>query len=293
MNSDCIFNILLYLNKNIIAKLLNLSKSLYIKNIKNNSYFWKLLCERDYSELTARFDDDYYLIYEKCCGIDKCNNILKKQHMYCPYNDTLIQLYDRDSLDIFHIQKEFISEIKYLQNLRYLVIVNLLSNEIPIELSYLSNLHELNLSDNSISIIPDELYSLKNLAELNLENNCIKYISDKIEKLENLENLNLKNNLLKKIPSEIGNLSKLEYLNLSNNKRLKLLPTELGKLDKLNILNLDYNKNILIPRDIGVPRKRLDVNKMDPMTYNYLVYSEISELIKNKHILRLTFWENN
>lgn len=216
MNSDCIFNILLYSDKYIIKKILLTCK---VYNTINTEFFWKSLFERDYKvDIETNNWNKKYILYN--CGnavqtkLDLHNNILHYSYTILSYNS---------------------------HNLKY----------IPIELCYLTNLTRLYFADNNLIHIPKELGNLINLISLQLQYNKIETIPKELGKLINLKQLYLNNNLLKSIPKEIGNLINLRELFLENNK-ITCIPNELGNLS----LSCEYfyidNKVKKIPQNLKV-----------------------------------------
>jgi Leucine-rich repeat (LRR) protein len=88
-------------------------------------------------------------------------------------------------------------EIKYLENLEYLAIINTQISSIPPEIGDLVNLQDLQLFNNKIKSIPKEIGKLKKLKSLMLDDNRITDIPLEIENLTNLVELLLYNNPLK------------------------------------------------------------------------------------------------
>lgn len=173
MNSDCIFDILQYLNlKNIVNCLLT------CKNINNLNtlYLYKLLGERDFGkDIEKIVDKNWNEKYILCKKLNVLNNKLN-------IGKELYKLYTSEILDL---------RVKHL-------------TFIPKEISILNNLKKLTLSHNYIKHIPKEIRLLTNLTELNLYNNKLTFICNEIRLLTNLKILVLsgKDEIL--LPTEIN-----------------------------------------------------------------------------------------
>lgn len=145
----------------------------------------------------------------------------------------------KNILQLSDIAINTIFEIKNLNNLTYLEVLNLVGNNITeIEgLDSLKNLILLWLSFNKIEKI-DGLQNLHQLEHLALNNNEIELIEG-LETLVNLKELNLKRNKIKKIEG-LNKLDKLLNLSLSYNKIENIESDNLPI--NLEVLSLSGNK---------------------------------------------------
>ena len=80
MDMDCIFNVILYCNKNNLVNCLLLSKLMIVLNTQ---YLYKLLCKRDYTNKYHKYIDKswkekYSLlsIFDNICKFPYARNIL-------------------------------------------------------------------------------------------------------------------------------------------------------------------------------------------------------------------------
>ncbi len=161
------------------------------------------------------------------------NNIVFVEESVFGYNDFKIIL----QLSGIGINK--IIEIRNLNNLTYLEVLNLVGNNIKVieGLDFLKNLKLLWLSNNKIKEIQGlhNLYQLENLA---LNNNEIELIEG-LETLVNLKKLNLNRNVIKKVEG-LNKLEKLTTLSLSYNKIKNIKNDNLPV--NLEVLSLTGNK---------------------------------------------------
>ncbi|XP_031101043.1 receptor-like protein EIX2 [Ipomoea triloba] len=144
--------------------------------------------------------------------------------------------------------------LKWLCNLKYLVMLDIFSNklfgEIPSCFGKLQELGYLNLGNNHLfGHIPSSLGSLSNLYSLHLQNNKFEGgLPSSLQNLRRLITLDLsENGLMDVIPSWIGeNLASLRFLNFQKNKFFGDIPFQLCYLKALQVLNL-ANNNISGP----------------------------------------------
>jgi len=131
-----------------------------------------------------------------------------------------------------------ISEIKGIENLNQLQVLNLSSNSISETegLEVLRNLSKLSLTSNHITKIKG-IEALKDLKELKLAFNSINEITG-LETLINLEELNLEANKIEEIKG-LDSLTKLRKLNLTNNKISQVE----SFMNKDHLVNLSLLKN--------------------------------------------------
>ena len=139
--------------------------------------------------------------------------------------------------------------IKYFVNLQILDLkFNKKIKEIPEEIRYLEQLKELVLSNNKIKEIPKEIQYLTQLQELRLFANKIVKIPTEIQYLTQLLVLDISYNNIVEIPQEIQYLIQLRVLYINRNK-IKELPLEITNLRNLDIFMYEDNpiENLLNP----------------------------------------------
>jgi hypothetical protein len=101
--------------------------------------------------------------------------------------------------------------------------------EIPSQIKYLVNLKSIILNVNGIKKIPPEIRSLKKLTLLDLSDNPGLSDINNLTSLPNLQNLLLYGCNLSKLPSDITKLKKLKVLGLTGNNLSK---AQLAKIEK-------------------------------------------------------------
>ncbi len=222
MDIDCIFNILLLLNVNIIIKCISINK--LVKNL-DTEYLWKLLCERDYKNICCILDIEHmehiksvnYI--EKCKYIEKykyCDGLLKLKH-FLNYEGTIEQLYKekRISCNKIHetLHDRIITELTKLNNLEDLCLSNCKLQSISNNIGKLTKLKYLSLDENKLTSIPSEIDRLINLKELSIDENNISYLPKELYKLINLKFLLIDNSPVVFSPKEIKQLKQLKQLN--------------------------------------------------------------------------------
>ena len=140
--------------------------------------------------------------------------------------------------------------IKFLTQLRKLILRYNQLTQLPDWLGSLSSLEELNINVNNLNRLPMTIGMLTSLKELSLWKNELNYLPNTIGKLSSLESLNLRLNQLKVLPEKIENLTSLIELNLHDNQ-LTRLPESLSGFISLEKLNLSWNNIELLPDSIG------------------------------------------
>jgi hypothetical protein len=121
---------------------------------------------------------------------------------------------------------------------------------IPPEIKYLKNLRFLMLSNNAIGELPPELGYLDHLETLSLSRNQLHSISPILYTLNNLTTLSLSNNNITELPLEFGVLlSKLKSVNLSGNP-IQLINEELLELKSLPKIGFNGLKVQLTPNKV-------------------------------------------
>ena len=185
--------------------------------------------------------DNWFSVYLILFKLNK----LKQKLLSHLYRYSLIDLYNRKSLNLFNLQlTEVPREIGNLTKLQALYLHN--NNrltKIPREIGNLTKLKNLSLSNNQLTDIPKEIGDLANLQFLILDRNQLIEIPKAIGNLTNLQTLKLDRNQLTELPGEIGNLTNLQFLNLNNNQ-LTELPREISNLTNLQTLYLENNQII-------------------------------------------------
>ncbi|WP_052823547.1 leucine-rich repeat domain-containing protein [Neotamlana sedimentorum] len=166
---------------------------------------------------------------------DKINNVRIS-------NGEILELNDLGLLEI----PAQVFELKQLKILR--LRRNKIKN-IPTEIKCLDQLIELNLIDNELESFPESLTSLKSLQILHLRKNKISSIPKSISNLKLLTHLNLGNNNLVSLPQEIGDLDSLIHLFVKNNE-IKRLPSSIKKLENIKELMLNDNPIIYPPKEV-------------------------------------------
>ena len=139
--------------------------------------------------------------------------------------------------------------IKYFVNLQILDLkFNKKIKEIPEEIRYLEQLKELVLSNNKIKEIPKEIQYLTQLQVLRLYANKIIKIPLEIQYLTQLLVPDISYNNIIEIPQEIQYLIQLRVLYINRNK-IKELPLEITNLRNLDIFMYEDNpiENLLNP----------------------------------------------
>ena len=188
MNTDCIFNILLYGNPDTIFKCLIACKDILKNN--NTEYLYKLLYERDFITEGYMFNKSWHEKYTLYNNLNKLRNKLN-------INMTLYNLY-----------------ITSIYNLSTNSLIS-----IPTEIGELVHVKNILLNDNRLISIPREICNLINLCNLHLYNNKLIELPKEIGNLINLQKFYCHNNKLTKLPKEIGNLINLQkFIILYDNK---------------------------------------------------------------------------
>jgi len=103
-----------------------------------------------------------------------------------------------------------------LLNLEILNLSDLQLDFIPKEIRVLQNLKKLYLVNNNLCDLPLEIFSLKNLEVLWVQENKLTYLSKEIKNLVNLKELILYDNSIQKLPKKM-NLQSLEFIALHRN----------------------------------------------------------------------------
>lgn len=101
---------------------------------------------------------------------------------------------------------EFPEEIKYLKNIKKIIITNSNLPQIPSWFFSLISLEILEFSNCQLEIIHDDICNLTNLRELNLSYNKFKYFPENIDNLTNLKKLDIRYNQINSIPNKLYKL---------------------------------------------------------------------------------------
>ncbi len=146
-------------------------------------------------------------------------DLIKNRIEFVNYKGNKIKIVFNNELDLSNSDIHDISEIKYLEKLKNLKILNLSHNKISEikRLENLKNLKSLNLSFNQITEIKG-LETLSNLKALNLNVNQIKEIKG-LENLVNLTKLNLWLNPIKVLEYYLVFLSPQKVVKYCKHKR--------------------------------------------------------------------------
>jgi hypothetical protein len=151
---------------------------------------------------------------------------LKLQRIKLTYIDPTIKYFV--NLQILDLKfnkkiKEIPEEIRYLEQLKNLVLSNNKIKEIPKEIQYLTQLQELRLFANKIVKIPTEIKYLTQLLVLDISYNNIVEIPQEIQYLIQLRVLYINRNKIKELPLEITNLKNLDIFMYEDNPIENLL----------------------------------------------------------------------
>ena len=112
---------------------------------------------------------------------------------------------------------------------------------LPTSIRYLKNLKSVILRYNNFSSIPEELSELDRLEFLNISENPLKSVPNVLPKLSNLKKLYISDIQVDNFPDDMfSQLRKLELLNLRNN-RLTSLPESLKDVNTLKEIWLMNN----------------------------------------------------
>lgn len=137
--------------------------------------------------------------------------------------------------------------IKYFGNLRKLMLVNTVINEIPDFICDMTKLKVLTMSKNKIRKVNPKIGQLVNLNSLSLSYNQITDLPSSIGNLTNLSNLALNGNRLYKLPNSLSNLSNLDFFHCDGNKLVEL--PDVSNWKKIKLMSVEYN-NMLDQDDI-------------------------------------------
>ena len=150
----------------------------------------------------------------------------------------------RSSLNISNKKISDITQIHGLDQLQYLIVLNLDNNQISEikGLGNLINLTTLSLKNNKISEIKG-IENLSKLESLNLDNNQITEIKN-LESLKNLKELHLWDNQITEIKG-LQNLDELNMLGLSGNPVDIWAKTQLGPIENRPQAAVAYCKKLL------------------------------------------------
>lgn len=229
MNTDCIFNIILYSDIHHVTKIISLNS--YTKTLLN-TYLWQLLCERDYENLSNKINESSLIQKYIVC------NCLNKFKSKFKLEISLEKLYNMEMLKFYYVKTQssnpFTVESITHSKFQELVITYNQIIPIPNNLLKLQNLKHLYLDGNHLESVPAELGLLHNLKRLGLEHNNLTIIPKELSQLQNLEYLSLAYNQLISIPIELLQLSELKELNLLGN--LLTIPTEFFQLPNLKVI---------------------------------------------------------
>lgn len=108
--------------------------------------------------------------------------------------------------------EQFFSEVCDLKSLKYLMIKNCPIQTLTKNIKNLNLLEELIIINTSLTELPSECFSLPNLKKLFLNTVLLDSISGELERLQKLESLTL--NYVKHLPKEIESLKLLEHVRL-------------------------------------------------------------------------------
>lgn len=143
------------------------------------------------------------------------------------------------------------------RNLKFLSIVGIGREKLPLSICTLSNLRVLNFSDNKLQKLPKDIGRLR-LIELNVANNQLGKCSDRDrwdflasrEICHSLQTLDLSNNQLDAFPYKLVKLCKLKILKMDKNA-IKRIPFAIRRLRTLRHLSLSENKLESLPESIN------------------------------------------
>lgn len=246
MNSDLLFNVILFSDIQEIVKIL--SVSLNIKRL-NNNYLWGILCGRDYKELCDEINKyvfyrkyDSKLMYSIC---HKINEVSKMVRFGCfPEALFLAKRIDLNNKKLRRIP----GGIKYLHNLE---VINFSNNNLPIPVEFMNLYHieELNMNFNQIVSVPRQFAIMSSLKNLYLQNNNLVSVPKELAGLPILETLVLSYNQLKHIHKNFAKMPNLKYLHLSNNNLIRISRL-FAKALNLKYLSVKHNFIEHLPREL-------------------------------------------
>ena len=189
-----------------------------------------------------KFCFNYEMFYRKSYFLEKDD----LEYFYL-YLDEIFRLTSIKKIFFSHLESIKIPDsIKYLKNLRSLLVVNCNFELNPNSFNNLVNFDSLKISVFETHTIPNEVFFLLTLKTLDLSDNKLDYLSSDIGNLLHLECLILLGNNLKHIPDSISNLDNLISLDLRNNP-IAELPLSLYSIKNLKILHLEWTKLELLP----------------------------------------------
>ncbi|KAL2090344.1 hypothetical protein ACEWY4_015032 [Coilia grayii] len=144
-----------------------------------------------------------------------------------------------------------LQNLKTMQNLTCLKLINCDLQRIPSSIFSLTNLQEIDLEGNDLKTIEEVLsfQHIPRLFTLKMKHNSITYIPVHIGVLESLEQLHLSHNHIKTVPSQLFLCTRLYYLDLSHNS-ITFIPGEIQNLRRLQYLNIGNNNIDVIPEEI-------------------------------------------
>ncbi|XP_063056092.1 volume-regulated anion channel subunit LRRC8B-like [Engraulis encrasicolus] len=144
-----------------------------------------------------------------------------------------------------------LQNLKSMQNLTCLKLINCDLQRIPSSIFSLVNVQEIDLEGNDLKTI-EEVISFQHIPRLftlKLKHNSITYIPVHIGVLESLEQLHLSHNHIKTIPAQLFLCTRLYYLDLSHNS-ITFIPGEIQNLRRLQYLNIANNNIDVIPDEV-------------------------------------------
>jgi Leucine-rich repeat (LRR) protein len=199
--------------------------------ISKNESLWKNLIP--YYFKTRIFRNNYYETFKICHELKtKTKGHPNKDHTYIRRQIILIE----EKLTKIPVV------LKYLDNMRSLLIINNKNIKNFEVIGQLQNLEMLTINYCMLSSIPTEWCNLDKLERLGLSHNNLVSIPTEIGKLQKLTNIYFDYNNLVTIPTEFGKLQQLKAI-CANNNKLVMIPTEIGNLNNLIALEIYQGTN--------------------------------------------------
>lgn len=175
--------------------------------------------------------------YNQIANVDVLGELPNLEVLYASRNSISAFCDRMENLRLLHFDKNPITELKFINQLQMLNI--------------------LDLSKAKITAIPAEfMIKIPNIEKLVLDKNHLVTLPQELGQLTRLSYLSIYSNNLQAVPSTIGNLSNLQYLNLHSNS-IQTLPDEIWNLRSLAVLNVASNNLTSFPKPPFAIAKRI------------------------------------
>ncbi|KAI5958777.1 CYR1 [Candida margitis] len=175
--------------------------------------------------------------YNQIANVDVLGELPNLEVLYASRNAISAFCDQMENLRLLHFDKNPITELKFINQLQMLNI--------------------LDLSKAKITAIPSEfVVKIPNIEKLVLDKNHLVTLPQELGQLTRLSYLSIYSNNLQAVPSSIGNLANLQYLSLHSNS-IQTLPDEIWNLRSLAILNVASNNLTSFPKPPFAIAKRI------------------------------------